>query len=214
MQATCSIETDRLDRLTTRISMHYRTPEWGRVTERGTSLVVLVVWGLGTAVTIQIAALGAFDLSVPKQIVLIACLSALFYVAGFALQEIIRHAWRQGRGINVTVDVVVTPSEIVIEQGDDRIVVPRHRPIVFAVLEHRDARHEQREEQRVGHPLGYAFRDAFDVWLQCGHQFELIAAVADEASARAIVRHLQDADTRATRGDKQHDALARRLNAH
>ena len=211
MQPTCSIEPKRLDRRTTRLMIQHRTPEWGRATANGCSLLVLTVWGLGTGLMVQAAAVGAFDMSVPKQIVLMTFASTLFYVAGFAFQEIIRHAWRRGEGINVTVNVVVSPNDVVIERDAARIVVPRDDAIAFTTLEHREGRQEQRDEQRVGHPLGFSFRDAWEVWLQCGHRFELVAAVADEASARAIVRHLQDADTRAVRGGGQQDAFGRRV---
>jgi hypothetical protein len=194
--------------------IQHRTPEWGRATDSGSSWLLLMVWGLGTALMVQAAALGAFNMSVPKQIVLMTFASTLFYVAGFALQEIIRHAWRQGQGINVTVNVMVSPNDVVIERQEARIVVPRDDAIAFTTLEHREGRQEQRDEQRVGHPLGYSFRDAWVVWLQCGHRFEMVAAVAEEASARAIVRHLQDADIRAVRGGGQQDAFGRRVPMH
>jgi len=71
---------------------------------------------------------------------------------------------------------------------------------------------EQREEKRVGHALGYAYRDAWEVWCEAGVDVDLIVAVAGEEDARAIVRHLSEENLFVTR-DAGHETYDRRRTA-
>jgi hypothetical protein len=70
----------------------------------------------------------------------------------------------------------------------------------FTALPHRGGRIEERHERQLGRMIPTVYRDAFQVWLQHGETFVLIADVSDEKGAAAIVRHLQTVDEHVTRG--------------
>ena len=55
------------------------------------------------------------------------------------------------------------------------------------------------------------YRDAWQVWLQHGEAFVLLADVSDEEGAQAIVRRLQTADDDASRGARQDNFGERQL---
>ena len=81
--------------------------------------------------------------------------------------------------------------------------------IRFSARPHRHGKLEEREEKRVGHPLGYAYRDAWEVWCEAGVDVDLIIAIAGEEDARAIVRHLSEENLHVTR-DAGHETYDRR----
>ncbi len=212
MQATCEIAVERPERRTTQFEIHYQTPEWTRVVESGANYACLTICAAGTVIAMVAAYHGAFSVTIPKQMVIVAGLSGLAFAIGRAFELMIIRPWRKGRGPHVPARICVSPARITIDDGFSLIDLPRTSEARFTCLQHREGRHEQRAEQRAGRAIGYAFRDAWEIWLQMGHRFERMAAVADEPSARAIVRHLQEADERAVRGDRQQQALTQRLS--
>jgi len=84
--------------------------------------------------------------------------------------------------------------------------------IRFSAGPHRRGKLEQREEKRVHHPVGYAYRDAWEVWCEAGVDVDVIVAVSDEEDARALVRHLSEENLFVTR-DAGHEAYDRRRTA-
>jgi len=70
------------------------------------------------------------------------------------------------------------------------------------------------EEDREAHRLGegqsrsYAYRDAWEIWLQAGERFHCLAAVSGEADADAIVRRLQAADSEMMRPQRRQGRAA------
>ena len=67
--------------------------------------------------------------------------------------------------------------------------------IRFSSRPHRGSVQEERDERRVGHPIGYAYRDGWEVWCEAGLDVRLVVAVSNEFDARAIVRHLTEAQS-------------------
>ncbi len=72
--------------------------------------------------------------------------------------------------------------------------------IAFTAESHRLGRDEERSERLSGSALHETYRRAFEIKLQHGEAIVVLAAVADEEGANAIVRRLQSADDEATRG--------------
>lgn len=70
----------------------------------------------------------------------------------------------------------------------------------FSCAPHRRGKDEEREERVKERLIPMTYRLAWQVWLQHGEEFILLADVSDEASAKAITRALQTADERAARG--------------
>ncbi len=70
---------------------------------------------------------------------------------------------------------------------------------------HRLGPDEDREAHRRGDACGrsYAYRDAWEIWLQAGERFYCLAAVSREADADAIARRLQAADAEVTRPQRR-----------
>ncbi len=73
----------------------------------------------------------------------------------------------------------------------------------FTAVPHRRGREEARAERMKQIDLSTTYRDAWQVWLQHGEAFVLLADVSDEEGAQAIARRLQSADDEATRGARQ-----------
>jgi hypothetical protein len=66
----------------------------------------------------------------------------------------------------------------------------RNQELRSASRPHWLGKREERDERRVGYDIGYAFRDAWEVWCETGLDVVLIAAVSHEDDARAILRQL------------------------
>lgn len=79
----------------------------------------------------------------------------------------------------------------------------RHGVLRFTAVPHRRGREEARAERTRHLNLSTTYRDAWQVWLQHGEAFVLLADVSDEEGAQAIVRRLQTADDDASRGARQ-----------
>ena len=75
----------------------------------------------------------------------------------------------------------------------------------FSSRPHRRGKHEERDERRVEHPIGYEYRDAWEVWCETGHDVRFIVAVSEEVDARAIVRQLTEENMSVTRGLEDED---------
>ncbi len=212
MQQTCQIEIKYPSDRTTVLTIAHQTPEWARVIERGAGMVCFAIWVMGSIAGVIVAYHDMIPLSVPQQIVVIALLSGFAFVVGKGLTVLITDSWRVGLGPLCPIVISVSPEAINVDCGSVRKHIVRTDDVKFTCQPHRDGRFEQRAEQRIGSQVGYAYRDAFEVWLQTDNRFVPITSVADEPNARAIVRHLQDANKRALRGDHQQQALTRRLH--
>jgi thiamine monophosphate kinase len=76
----------------------------------------------------------------------------------------------------------------------------------FTAAQHRQGRIEERSERVKERLLSTTYREAWQVWLQSGEDFVLLADVSDEQGAQAIVRRLQAEDERIARfGNRDND---------
>lgn len=97
-------------------------------------------------------------------------------------------------------------KQVHVDGPDENFRIERNGDEVrFSSRPHLAGVQEERDERWVGHPIGYAYRDAWEIWLEAGLDVERVVAVWNEQDARAIVRHLTEANLIATRGDD--DAL-------
>lgn len=76
----------------------------------------------------------------------------------------------------------------------------RDRKIAFTSEPHRWARREERAERVSGETIPETYRLAYEVKLQHGEVFIVLAHVSDEQAANAIARRLQALDELVTRG--------------
>ncbi len=76
----------------------------------------------------------------------------------------------------------------------------RDRKIAFTSEPHRWARREERAERVSGETIPETYRLAYEVKLQHGEAFIVLAHVSDEQAANAIARRLQALDELVTRG--------------
>lgn len=99
----------------------------------------------------------------------------------------------------------VTDHRLTVALSRDSVTVEGRRfgrgsRIAFTAEPHRLGRDEERSERLSGSALHETYRRAFEIKLQHGEAIVVLAAVADEEGANAIVRRLQSADDEATRG--------------
>ncbi|PHP64971.1 hypothetical protein CSC94_21805 [Zhengella mangrovi] len=210
MRPTSKIIVDEIAPRRTRIAISYRTPAWSRAMAASAHGLRNLIWLAGSVLAIRAAYVGQIEMTWPKQMVVVTLASTGAYVVGEALRQSLIWFWERGHGPHVAVVADITPDRIVVEDGNRTVVLDRVDSLTVTALPHRMGRREERDERRKDPDIGYAYRDAFEVWLQMGHRFERLASVASEADARAIVRHVQEADARAVRTAQQQDALHRR----
>ena len=84
--------------------------------------------------------------------------------------------------------------------GRGDVTLSTRDEIRFSSRPHWLSREEERDERRVNHPVGYEFRDAWEVWCEAGLDVTLVASVSTEDDARTIVRHLSEEYMFVTRG--------------
>jgi len=210
MQPVARIEAKRTGSRETVIRVRYQTPEWAGTIARSGNLLVITVWLAGSLALALAAYHRMLGLPAGKSVVAVFAGAALSYWLGWNFDDLLQRR-RAARGvIRDALEIIIAPGGVVAEGPGIAIEVRREGEMVFTTQVHRDAKLEEREEQRVQRRLGYAFRDAFEVWVQSGQRFERLAGVADEESARALVRHCQEADERATRGADQGHAFTTR----
>jgi hypothetical protein len=203
------IQTQQAAPRTTIIRISYQTPEWAGAVERGGDYAQKSIWLAGSTALANAACNGLFPLPAGKAIVVTCIASLLLYWLTWNLDRLLQRR-RHRRGVIKTgLAIEIGPQHISAAGSGVNFHLPRLDTALFTVQPHRLGKHEEREERRSGRHPGYSYRDAFEVWLQMGRDFRRIAAVADEMSARAIVRSCQEADEMATRGNQQHSFASR-----
>lgn len=190
------------------VTITLRTPELAKAlsgTRRG---LALMVWALGTIGLATFAWHGGFGETAHAYIVLTVAIFALYW----AIDTARRLSIQMSRITLHRLVVRFTPDRIEILTPDSKSIrITRSGAEVrFASRSHWRGREEERDERRVGHPVGYEIRDAFEVWYEAGLEVEPIAAVSNEEDARAIVRHLTEANLLVTRGGSEDEFLPQR----
>jgi len=193
------------------IHVTWQTPEWAQAIQNSGGFIVKTLWLAGSTLLAIAAYEGLFHLPAGKTIVATAIASLLLFWLVWNANAIVQQRRHQRGLVRDNLKIKITPEHITAHGYGVDFYLPRDEEILFTAQPHRHGKYEEREEQRVGRRLGHTYRDAFEVWMQAGHRFIRIAATSNEQSARAIARHCQQADERATRGQDQQDAMSRRF---
>ena len=165
-----------------------RTPEAAKaMTGAGDGLHVSLFL-IGSAGLTLFAWHGGFGDTVHGFFMLTIVIAALFWVTHTSVW-----IWQEHNATtSANVTVMLTPQAMIVTDRDRppvRVAIG-DRELRFAARPHWLGKQEQRDEQRVQHPIGYEYRDAWEVWCEAGLDVVLVASVSHEDDARAIVRHL------------------------
>lgn len=208
MHRLSDIAFERRGRTDVRVGITLRTPEAAKaLNETGLSSARLA-WAIGSIALVAFAWYGGFGDTARGYILLTMAIAVLFWVTDTA-QQILR---KRNRMTTHRLDVEFSRDRVEIDtpQADHIVLTRGNTEIRFASRPHWRGRQEEREERRVGHLIGYEFRDAWEVWCEAGLDVHRIAAVSTEDDARAIVRHLTEANLIVTRGLEADDVTPRR----
>ena len=193
------------------IKVSCQTPEWAQSIQNSGGFLVKAIWLAGSAGLVVAAYQGLFNLPRGKAIVATSIVSLLFFWLVWNINALVQQRRHHHGLVRSVLHIKITPLHITAHGPGIDFYLPRDEEILFTAQPHHFGKYEEREEQRVKRPLGHSYRDAFEVWLQAGHDFTRIIATSDEKSARAIARHCQQADERATRCNDQQDAMSSRF---
>jgi hypothetical protein len=133
---------------------------------------------------------GGFGATVHGFFILTIAIAALHWVTHTGLR-----IWKENTATtSADMVIAITPQAMIVTDRDRPVirVAIGDRELRFAARPHWLGKQEQRHEQRVQHPIGFEYRDAWEVWCEAGLDVVLIAAVSHEDDARAIVRQLTE----------------------
>jgi hypothetical protein len=188
------------------VRARYWTPEWVRFIDMIRWPATLLTWGILSLIAWRW--LPAFGLAGSSNEA--AFSGAVATAIAFLLAWLINHglsAIGGGYGLRpfgAARLIVRFSRETVAWQGAGRrhgMIDRKDKTLRIFPRPHRLGRDEEREAQRLRDegPRSYAYRDAWEIWLQAGERFYELAAVSSEADSDAVVRRLQAADAEMTR---------------
>jgi hypothetical protein len=202
MHQVSDVTLRRMGRETASVTATLRSPELSQAL-RGTGLLfVFATWGSATVVLCWIAWHGGFGDTAHAFIRLCIASAAVLWVVYNG-----NRLWQNhNRATLYELVVICEPKSVCVQAPDGSYQVARRdQEIRFSSRPHRGGTQEERDERWVGHPIGYAYRDSWEVWCEAGLEVLPIVAVWSEEDARLIVRHLTEANLFATRGDDIQD---------
>jgi len=178
-----------------------RSPELARVL-KGTGLIsVCLAWSVATSVLGWFAWEGGLGLTAHAAVRFCLIDAAIFWVL-FNGNRI----WQeQDRTTLHELVVELDDKSVSVDGPDGHFRLLRDLgEIRFSSRPHRRGKYEERDERHLGHPVGYAYRDGWEVWCEAGTDVRLVIAVSEELDARAIVRQLTDENLAVTRGNEDY----------
>jgi hypothetical protein len=180
-----------------RVTARYETPEIARMMASLRSLTAglnfvglaaSALWALSRqSLSNEVWVLGITVSTIAAYALALATADALFRRRFFA------------RALTDTKLIVTLDRRQVTHAGID---YPRGGVLRFTAQAHREGRHEERDERIKERLMPTTYREAYQVWLQHGEAFMLLANVSDEQGAVAIARRLQENDEQVTRGQR------------
>lgn len=186
-----------------RVTARYESPETARMME---SLRRLSSGAIGLCFVLAGFAIHGrtFNDWLSGQAILSA---ALIVITSFFVAQLLARALHQRRFFlraltDAHLELILTLRSVThAEKSYDRTTVLR-----FTAAQHRQGRIEERSERVKERLLSTSYREAWQVWLQSGEEFILLADVSDEQGAQAIVRRLQVEDEKIARfGNRDND---------
>ena len=183
----------------------YWTPDWVRFIETLWWPLTLLLWAGLSMTAFYGLAMVDISLTLNEAVFWGAVLSAAIFALSWAAS---RTLVRLGGGYGLArkgrsrLIVRLARGHIAWQSESKGGAIDREGWLVrFVPRPHRSGRLEQRDAengQRV-HSLSYAYRDSWEIWMQVGERFFILASVSSEADADAIIRRLQAADLEVTR---------------
>jgi hypothetical protein len=198
MQLLSEIKTDRPSNRQSRVTITLRTPELAKALHGTGYGLQLLAWGIGTTALSVFAWKGGFGLTAHATIKFCVADAVLFWATHSA-----NRLWQDRNRTKIDELIVTLDDERVSvrSQGDEITVRRRGDELRFSSRPDQRGKYEERDERRVQHPIGYEYRDAWEIWVEASLDVQLIATVSDEQDARAIVRHLTEENLFVTRGE-------------
>ncbi len=198
MRRVSDIRLDRRGRDVAVVTATLRSPEFAHALRGVGQTGVFAVWTGVTIVLSLLAWLGAFGDTAHAFVRLCIASAVTLWIAHNA------NRWWQDHSRTTRDDLVVTcdPKRIRIDGPDANFLLQRNgNDVRFSSRPHVAGVQEERDERWLGHPIGYAYRDAWEIWIEAGLDVERVVAVWNEQDARAIVRYLTEANLLAAHGD-------------
>jgi len=208
MHRLSDITVEHRGRTDVRVAVTLRTPETARALRETGWSGARLVFAIGAVALTAFAWHGGFGDTAHGYILLTMAIAGLFW----ATDTTHRLLHERNRLTAHRLDVALLADRVAVTMPDGTAMTFARgdREIRFASSPHWRGRQEERDERRIGRLIGYEFRDAFDVWCEAGLDVQRIAAVSNEEDARAIVRHLTEANLIVTRRIEGEDSLPRR----
>jgi hypothetical protein len=198
MQLLSDIAVERPSDRQSVVSITLRTPELAKALHGTGNAAHLVAWGVGTTALAAFAWKGGLGLTAHATVKFCVLDAALFWLTYSA-----NRLWQNRNGTTID-ELVMTLDDrriAILNNGTETSVERRSDELRFSSRPHHRGKFEERDERRVQHPIGYEYRDAWEIWVEAGLDVRLIATVSDERDARAIVRHLTEENLFVTRGE-------------
>ncbi len=189
------------------VTITFRTPELAKAL-RGTSKAVhLFGWGIGTTALAAFAWSGGLGLTAHAVVKFCLLDAALFWLTHSASRS-----WQNRNRTKIDQLVVMLDEKGVTVRAREGVTQLRRGmdELRFSSRPDHRGKYEERDERRVQHPVGYEYRDAWEIWGEAGLDVQLLATVSDERDARAIVRHLTEENLFVTRGESRSDTIPSR----
>lgn len=178
-----------------RVTARYETPELARLNESIAAIVMVGSTAMGLIGCW--AGLSWLVLDARSWIAaMIVGTIAAFMLAQSAGKLAYRHRFWARRISDARLDIELTRKSVILGAREYQ----RGPTLRFTAAAHRLGRHEERSERERHRLISTTYREAWQVWLQHGEDFVLLADVSDERGAATIVRRLQEADEQVTRG--------------
>jgi hypothetical protein len=189
------------------VTITLRTPELAKALHGTGYAAHLIAWGVGTSALAAFAWKGGLGLTAHATVKFCVLDAALFW-----LTYSTNRLWQNRNRTTIDELVVTLDDRLVtfVSQGTETSVRRRSDKLRFSSRPHHRGKYEERDERRVQHPVGYEYRDAWEIWIEAGLDIQLIATVSDEQDARAIVRHLTEENLFVTRGENPSEYAASR----
>lgn len=188
-----------------RVTARYETPETARMMASLRAMTAGAILVAGTLSALWV--LSRLGLSNKVWTLAVAISAIGSFAAGQALAGVLHRRRFFARAFTDTALVVDIDRRSVSHNGTE---YPRGGVLRFTAQPHRAGRHEERDERVNERLISTTYREAYQVWLQHGEGFTLLANVSDEQGAGAIVRRLQNGDEQLGEGYRNDGGLRRR----
>ena len=200
MRRISDISIDRGPSRSSRVTVTLRSPELAQALSRTGEGLVLILWTVASLILLWLAWQGFLGRN-RHLIVIVPVLSAMTLWLAWNGNR----CWQERSRTTLDLLTVTLDDRRISISGPDAVFTRERggEDIRFSARPHRRGKWEEREEKRVRHAVGYAYRDAWEVWCEAGVAVDLIVAVAGEEDARAVVRHLSEENLHVTRDTGQ-----------